>query len=906
MRKSLFFFLILMLVQYISPAQQANDSTEALNRLLHNLDKYQKTYPQEKVYLHIDKPYYVAGEDIWFKAYVTISQFNFLSAVSKIMYVELINNQNEIVQSRRLPVISGLAVGDFKLPDTLLEGSYRIRAYTNWMRNFDEDRFFDRTLVIGNSFSNGLITSSKFTYSEDEKKRKVGHAVIHLKDLNGLPVSNRAVNYEIRLDPKSSAKGKARFDGQGVLNLDFTSKDKIDINQGVIVLNIDNADKPPVVKYIPIQKQALGASMQFYPEGGVLLSDVTNKIGFKALNEEGKGVSVKGVIESAGQQVTTFASDHNGIGNLSFSPEEGKTYQAIADFGNGKTVKTNLPASTAEGFTIAVNNSLKEAVWLQINASPNLVNGQSLSIVVQNSGQVFFAAKSKLSKAEMAINIPKKNIPSGVIHFSLFDEKMNLLAERAVFNLNETDVLPIEVKANKNIYTRREQVALAIKNLGINDSSRIGSFSIAVTNMDKVADSAKTGINIFSSLLLSAEAKGYIEEPGYYFKEDNPTIKRQLDNLMLTQTADRSFWEEIKKGEFPEISYQSEKEIRISGTITKPNGEPVDKAKVMVISPQNISTVLDTVTGPDGRFNFDKLIFYDSTNFVVQARDARGKKNVEIKLDEVPRQQVSQNKNSPDVTIDANRSLGNYLDNAAKNFSELQKYGFLERSIVLEEVEIKDKKKDPAKYSANLNGAGRADQVISGDEIFFNGCPTLDVCLNGRLVGVIFRNGIPYSTRSQNRPMQIILDGVYMDASALSIIQPTDVASIEVLRTIGNTAIYGSYGGAGVLIITTRRGDQPRNYSSDLYTPGITTFSPQGFYEIRTFMAPDYSSKEMKSEMKDLRSTIYWKPDVVTNADGTAEVAFYTADEPGVYQIVVEGLDTEGHLARSITYITVK
>lgn len=906
MRKSVFFLLIFTLLQSICFAQKNSDSTDALNRLLQNLDRYQKTYPQEKVYLHMDKPYYVAGEDIWFKAYVTVSQFNFLSAVSKIMYVELINNQNEIVESRRLPVISGLAIGDFKLPDTLGEGSYRIRAYTNWMRNFDEDKFFDRTFVIGNSFSNGLITSSEFTYSEDEKKRKVGHAVIRLKDLKGLPVSNRAVNYEIRLDPKSSAKGKASFDGQGVLNLDFASKDKINISQGVIVLNIDNADAPPIVKYIPIQKKDMAPSIQFYPEGGVLLSNAINKIGFKALDEEGKGAKVKGVIERAGQQVTTFASDHNGIGNLSFSPEKGGTYQAIVDFGNGKTVKTNLPASSAEGFTMAVNNSLKEAIWLQITASPNMINGQSLSVVAQNNGQVFFAAKSKLNKAEMAINIPKKNIPSGVIHFSLFDEKMNVLAARAVFNLNEADVLPIEVKADKNSYARREKVAVAIKTLGANDSSRVGSFSIAVTNMDKVTDSAKAETNIFSSLLLSAEAKGYIEKPGYYFKDDNATIRRQLDNLMLTQTADRSFWEDIKKGEFPEISYQSEKEIRISGTVTKSNGDPVDKAKVTVISPQNVSTVLDTVTGSDGRFNFDKIIFYDSTNFVVQARDARGKKNVEIKLDQVPRQQVSQNKNSPDITIDANRSLGRYLDNAEKSFSELQKYGFLERSIVLEEVEINDKKKDPAKYSANLNGPGRADQLISGDEVFFNGCPTLDMCLNGRLVGVVFRNGVPYSTRSQNQPMQIILDGMYMDASALNIIQPADVASVEVLRTIGNTAIYGSYGGGGILIITTRRGDQPRNYSRDLYTPGITTFSPQGFYEIRTFSAPDYSSREIKSEMKDLRSTIYWKPDVVTDDKGTAEISFYTADEPGVYQIVVEGLDTEGHLARSITYINVQ
>jgi len=889
-------------------AQQKLQNQNLLKQVLDHLNSYQKEYPKEKIYLHLDKPYYVAGEDIWFKAYVTVGQFNFLSAISKVMYVELINNENEIVQARRLPVVSGLAIGDFKLPDTLGEGNYRIRAYTNWMRNFDEDFFFDRTLVIGNSLSDGLVTSSTFSVSQDGKKRDVVHAQISLSDFKGNPVVNREVNYEIRLDARTSAKGKAKFDEQGQLLLDFASKDRVDPRNGFMILHIMRGDQPPILKRIPIKVASGIPAIQFFPEGGVFLAGVTNKLAFKAIGTDGHGLKVKGYVQVNGQRLTNFESDHAGMGNFVLTPEKGKIYTAVIYFGAAqKPIETKLPEVQESGYTLAVNQAMEKSIGVQIAVSNMAIRGQELSLIAQNSGQVFYAVKTKLQKNEMGLLIPKSSVPSGVIHLALFDEEMKPVAERTIFNVNKNELMPLNVQTDKLQYGTRERVNLEITAKEDQDSARIGSFSIAVTDMRKVPDSANQEVSILSSLLLSADAKGYIEQPGYYFKDSNAVWNRQLDNIMLGQQMDSDFWERIKKGAFPSLRYTSEKAIRISGTVTKPNGDPVDRAKVTVISPQEITTILDTVTGPDGRFNFDKIIFYDSTNFVVQARDARGRRNVQIKLDDVPRQKVSQNKNEPDVTVDANRSLGDYLEESDKNLSELQQYGFLERSIVLKQVEVNEKKeKNPAKYSSNLNGPGHADQVISGDEVYFNGCPSLDQCLNGRLVGVIFRNGIPYSTRSPNRAMQIIIDGMYMEPSALQSLPPFDVASVEVLRTIGNTAIYGSYGSGGILIITTRRGDQPRNFNQDLYTPGITTYSPQGFYAIRTFPSPDYSKPIDHPEKEDLRSTIYWKPDIITDAQGKAHVSFYTADEPGIYQIVVEGLDTEGHIGRSISYIKVE
>src|SRR6478735_77090 len=94
------------------------------------LDKWTGAHPIEKVHLQFDKPYYAAGDDIWFKAYVITGPEHRLQPDSGILNVELIDEQDAIKQNIKLQLHNGLAYGDFALPDTLHEGNYRIRAYT--------------------------------------------------------------------------------------------------------------------------------------------------------------------------------------------------------------------------------------------------------------------------------------------------------------------------------------------------------------------------------------------------------------------------------------------------------------------------------------------------------------------------------------------------------------------------------------------------------------------------------------------------------------------------------------------------------------------------------------------------------------------------------------------------------
>ena len=104
--------------------------------------------PIEKVHLHFDKPYYVAGDDIWFKAYVTVGSLHQLSALGGVLNVELVNFKDSIIQNLKLALLNGIAWGDLLLPDSLASGRYRVRAYTNWMRNAGEEYFFNQIINI--------------------------------------------------------------------------------------------------------------------------------------------------------------------------------------------------------------------------------------------------------------------------------------------------------------------------------------------------------------------------------------------------------------------------------------------------------------------------------------------------------------------------------------------------------------------------------------------------------------------------------------------------------------------------------------------------------------------------------------------------------------------------------------
>ncbi|WP_233509684.1 TonB-dependent receptor [Pedobacter chinensis] len=866
--------------------------------LLKKLDEYTSKYPQEKVYLHLDKPYYAIGDDIWFKAYVVDAKSTAPSQLSKVLYVELINEKDSIKKQLKLPLIGGISWGDFKLTDSLGEGNYRIRAYTNYMRNFGTEFFFDKTIKIGNSWANKVFTKTDYTFSKENNTDKVA-ATIHFEDKNGVAYKENEVSYDVQLDYRSVSKGKTKTDLSGNAVINFNSSQALSNKSGKIVATLTLDNKQKVIKIIPITSTSNDVDVQFLPEGGALVENLPQKIAIKAINASGHGEDVKGVIvDETGNEITSFETNYLGMGNFVFNVQPGKTYLAKVKFKDGSGKDLKLPIAQKSGYAITVNGLDTGKVTVKIMASEDLINGSELKVVAQQAGNVYYVSKAKMDKQVLMASIPKKNLPVGVVQFTLFSNTNQPIAERLIFVNNKVDLIDVNLNTSGASTTRKGKSTFSFDATNQNKPV-LSSFSVSVTNSSKVTPDEDNESNILTSLLLTSDLTGYIEKPNHYFLNDDIKTMRELDNLMLTQGWSRFLWRNVIAGTGPTITYKPENSISISGTVMRGN-KPVPGGKVMLMASKGTFFIIDTVTNADGRFVFDDLNFPDSTKFVVQARTKTDRKFVDITLDVVPNQIVTKNKNGADVEVNVNNSLMKYIKESDNYFNEMTRLGLLERTIKLEEVTITEKR-NPAKNSANLNGAGRADFIMTDKDLLT--CITLSQCLQGRLPGVIFRGNVPYLMRSQNTPMSIILDGMRVEPEFLDNIVPSDVESIELLKSIGNTAIYGFQGGGGVIVITTKRGGGTESYNR--YAPGVLTLSPKGFSVSREFYAPKYDAAT-NSSRADLRTTIYWNPQVVAENDGKGKFEFYNADEPGQYRLVMEGIDALGHLARKIYTYDVK
>ncbi len=155
---------------------------------------------QEKIYVHTDKPYYYPGEPLWLKGYINYNTPSLRDSLSSTVYVELINPQKEMVLSKTLEIDHGLFNNDLILPDVLPAGTYYLRAYTTFSRNFGDANLFLKPIpVLGpndkadpNQMLSPLVEDSLLRITLDKQKYKPREKVtltLQLLAEDGLPIS---------------------------------------------------------------------------------------------------------------------------------------------------------------------------------------------------------------------------------------------------------------------------------------------------------------------------------------------------------------------------------------------------------------------------------------------------------------------------------------------------------------------------------------------------------------------------------------------------------------------------------------------------------------------------------------------------------------------------------------------
>ncbi|MEP6610245.1 MAG: TonB-dependent receptor plug domain-containing protein, partial [Mucilaginibacter sp.] len=440
-----------------------------------------------------------------------------------------------------------------------------------------------------------------------------------------------------------------------------------------------------------------------------------------------------------------------------------------------------------------------------------------------------------------------------------------------------------------------------------------GHYSVSVTDGGKVAVDEATEPTIINNLLLTSELKGYIEQPNYYFTNVNEKTMTDLDLVMLTHGYRSLEWKQILKGDNnPAANYTGEKGLTISGTITA-RGKPVPNAKIKLFTRGGVNLVLDTTADNSGKFVFDNLSFPDSTRFVLQARTAKGDKDVDVQVDK-PRQAPGASTEFHPINQSENSALAAYAQ-SNKAFNEEQKRnGINQHMQMLKEVTIKGKKEDPLlAHSTNLNGKGAADQVITSEWLETSGYTSLFDALRAKGNSLEFTSlhqVISKHTNAQlvgNHPdlMEIVVDGTPLDQpekpgdpNPLDEIRIEDIESIEIGLGTHYGAMYGSRAAGGVIIVTTKRAKKLNYYYKE--APGVIVYTAKGFYKAREFYSPQYDNPKTNQKMLDLRSTIYWNPNIITDKDGKASFEYFNADGKGTYRVVVEGIDADGNLGRHV------
>mgnify|MGYP006197290485 CR=1 FL=1 len=357
--------LISICLFFVSSNTFAQAAPKDLDKVVASLHDYRSVRPQEKIHIHFDKPFYSVGDTVWFKVYLVNALGNRLSALSKVVNIE-VGTPDGKLKNMVLPVNAGMAAAQLVLSDSLYgAGNYPLRAYTQWMRNAGEDYFFTHTLRIGDVLHFKANASASFSENEQGLTAEVTYT-----SAKGVVLPAQEVNYTLKQDDKKLFSGKAMTNLSGKAGVVFPA-DKLP-DSGTLVLETTSTLKagPVLNNRFVINMGKNNLSLNFFPEGGAMVAGIRSKVAFKAVGKDGLGVAVKGHIENEkGEQVSAFETGRFGMGVFALLPQSASTYTAVVTDGDHSGQRFKLPKAQPEGFVLSANRSETDDLMVLISRS---------------------------------------------------------------------------------------------------------------------------------------------------------------------------------------------------------------------------------------------------------------------------------------------------------------------------------------------------------------------------------------------------------------------------------------------------------------------------------------------------------------------------------------------------------
>jgi hypothetical protein len=309
-----------------------------------------------------------------------------------------------------------------------------------------------------------------------------------------------------------------------------------------------------------------------------------------------------------------------------------------------------------------------------------------------------------------------------------------------------------------------------------------------------------------------------------------------------------------------------------------------------------------------GNFKFSNVNVPDTSKITLSARNNPNGRNMVISVNGEAYQKLSKNNNIPDEILNIDSTFRPYLQNSYKQYQS---------SRTIKEVVVKStkivKKASHADYGTFSGLPMQADHEVSAQQL--QGCPLLLNCLSTMAMGLTYIDNNFYVTRDYNAggrtPVQVYVGSLPVDANFLSSIQSSEVESVEIFLNDGVSGINRSTQTKGVLVINKKVVKKQKITLAQLQElipkQNVITFAVQGYTKAKEFYSPKYDVTKAGTLGGDLRNTIYWKPNVITDkATGTATISFFNSDQRGSYRAIIEGIDAEGNIGRSVIHYNVK
>lgn len=646
--------------------------------------------------------------------------------------------------------------------------------------------------------------------------------------------------------------------------------------------------------------------LQFFPEGGDLVAGVESMVAFKADDQFGLPVDVRGSIQDkTGKEILTFTSEHDGMGKFLVTPDRGDSLTAVWLDGHGIEHHTGLPRVKPEGAVVRALPGNQKVLFSVARSSDGGPGLKHLTIIAHMHQHLVYKARINLEDNFMSGGtIPTGQLPTGILQLTVFNADMLPLAERVIFVNNHDYLFHPEIGFVAKSLVKRGKNSIVVD---VPDTLR-SNLSIAIT--DATADGEfPDEDNIVSRLLLTGDIRGTVHDPYYYFSGTADSLTSQLDLVMMTHGWRRFKWEELARGQVPKIKNRESDYLSMLVDVlgVDPYKISKDESLNVILSKKDSSRQILSLPHISGtKFGVTGLVFYDTARAFYQFNVNRSLSNeaavtFNTGLVKGPRSARPLTASFDGWTAEDSAYLrrNRYIavEEARVKPIEDQKVKTLQSVTVRGHVKTATDLLDE-RYASGMFAGGDAYEYDLVNDPLAAAMPDIFTWLQGKVAGLQITpgngpGGTPSLSWRGGRP-SLYLNEMQADAQQLQATPVTDIAYVKVFRP-GSGVGFGGGSGGVIAIYTKKGGDEKRG--DDPNFKGLDRALLIGYAMPRQFYSPNYLENSPENLGEDLRKTLYWKPYVLTDKDSRrVNIDFFNNDITKKFRVVMEGFNEDGKL----------